>query len=115
VTGWGETESGLHQDLLRTKLPLVTNKQCKEIFKNRTGGQIWYKQICAGGERNVDSCAGNSGGPLQAIGIYNGRLVRMIQHGVINYGLSACGTEGVPGVYTRVAYYMDWILDTMTD
>jgi len=115
VTGWGVTESGLHQHLLQANLPLVTNTQCKEIFRNRTGKQIWYKQVCAGGERNVDPCAGDSGGPLQAVGRYNGTSMRMIQHGVISYGLSACGTKGVPGVYTRVSYYMDWILDTMTD
>ncbi|XP_050460002.1 melanization protease 1-like [Cataglyphis hispanica] len=114
VTGWGATELGPRsQDLLQAKLPLVTNEQCKEVYKRST--QIWYKQLCAGGLRDIDSCFGDSGGPLQAIGIYNGNTIRTIQHGVVSYGVRECGTAGIPGVYTRVAYYMDWILNTMTD
>lgn len=114
VTGWGATEFGPRsQDLLQAKLPLKTNAECKETYKRTT--QIWYKQLCAGGELNIDSCLGDSGGPLQTAGIYNGNSLRMIQHGVVSYGMKNCGTAGFPGVYTRVAYYMDWILDTMTD
>ncbi|XP_070152531.1 ovochymase [Polyergus mexicanus] len=113
VTGWGATELGPRsQDLLQAKLPLVPTERCKEVYKRST--QIWYKQLCAGG-LNVDSCFGDSGGPLQAIGIYNGNTIRTIQHGVVSYGVRECGTAGIPGVYTRVAYYMDWILNTMTD
>ena len=49
--------------------------------------------------------------------VYNGRAVRAVQYGIVSFGLEPprCGTEGYPGVYTNVAYYMDWILDTMTD
>lgn len=114
VTGWGATELGPRsQDLLQAKLPLVPTERCREVYKRST--QIWYKQLCAGGLRDVDSCFGDSGGPLQAIGIYNGNTIRTIQHGVVSYGVRECGTAGIPGVYTRVAYYMDWILNTMTD
>ncbi|GAB1869856.1 CLIP domain-containing serine protease [Camponotus japonicus] len=114
VTGWGATESGPRsQDLLQAKLPLVTNEHCKDVYKRST--QIWYKQLCAGGLRDVDSCFGDSGGPLQTVGLYNGNTIRTIQHGVVSYGVKECGTAGIPGVYTRVAYYMDWILNTMTD
>lgn len=114
VTGWGATEFGPRsQDLLQAKLPLVPYEQCKEVYKRTT--DIWHKQLCAGGLNNIDSCLGDSGGPLQAPGIYNGRAVRTVQYGVVSYGLKQCGTQGYPGVYTKVAYYMDWILDTMTD
>lgn len=113
MTGWGVTELGSHsQDLLQAKLPPVNIEQCKEIYKRIT--QVWYKQICAGGYNNVDSCVGDSGGPLQAESIYN-NAPRMVQYGIISYGLDQCGTEGFPGVYTNIAYYMDWILDTMRE
>lgn len=111
VTGWGATELGPRsQDLLQAQLTPVTNEECIEAYQRRA--QIWYKQMCAGGKRNVDSCLGDSGGPLQAPAIYN-NSVRYIQYGIVSFGLKNCGTEGVPGVYTKLAYYMDWILNTM--
>ncbi|CAK9822834.1 Serine protease easter [Anthophora retusa] len=112
ATGWGATELGVRsQDLLQVQLSLVDLEECKNQFKNRA--HIWYKQICAGGKRGMDSCSGDSGGPLQAPGVYNNNL-RYIQYGLVSFGLQPCGTEGSAGVYTKIAYYMDWILNTLT-
>lgn len=45
-----------------------------------------------------DACQGDSGGPF----VINGELV-----GIISFGRD-CG-ENIPGVYTRVPSFIDWI------
>lgn len=113
ITGWGATELGPRsQELLQVQLSLVDTDECAKIYKKKT--QIWYKQICAGGKRGMDSCSGDSGGPLQTPEIYEGN-VKYIQYGIVSFGPNNCGTEGAPGVYTRITYYMDWILNTIRD
>lgn len=51
-----------------------------------------------------DSCQGDSGGPLQRFIPFEdiGEVV-----GIVSFGVS-CGSA-LPGVYTRVAFYLKWI------
>lgn len=51
-----------------------------------------------------DSCQGDSGGPLQ-IYPYGTPVSKVV--GVVSFGVS-CGSS-FPGIYTRVASYIDWI------
>ncbi|XP_015513327.1 serine protease easter [Neodiprion lecontei] len=112
VTGWGATETGPRSEILqKVTLPIVPNDVCARLYRERNV-RISYKQICAGGSNRSDSCSGDSGGPLQALGIYN-RQPRNILYGVVSFGPRDCGIEGAPGVYTNVPYYMDWILNTI--
>jgi len=63
-------------------------------------------QLCASGyENGMDACKGDSGGPL--VCNVEGRWTLT---GVVSYGLNF-GDKNVPGVYTRVAEYLDWISD----
>ncbi|CAD1478804.1 unnamed protein product, partial [Heterotrigona itama] len=115
VTGWGSTELlPRSSDLLQVQLLPVNIDECAKIYKRQ---EIWYKQMCAGGKMGTDSCSGDSGGPLQAPGMYNINThynsVKYVQHGIVSYGPNSCGTEGLPGVYTKIVYYLDWILDTI--
>lgn len=113
ATGWGATERGIRSPvLLHVQLPAVEIPQCQEIYNSRIS--ISYKQICAGGERDKDSCSGDSGGPLQWHALF-GMESRFVQYGIVSFGMKNCGTTGYPGVYTNVKYYMDWILDTIRD
>lgn len=69
--------------------------------------------MCAGGKDGKDSCGGDSGGPLIVKMQATTYDIRTFQQGIVSYGPKICGIQGLPGVYTRVAYYMDWILDNL--
>ncbi|XP_077300204.1 CLIP domain-containing serine protease HP8-like isoform X2 [Arctopsyche grandis] len=113
VTGWGATETGTSSpELLRVNLPVLTNTRCGEIHNRSVAAGIGFKQVCAGGIQGVDSCGGDSGGPLMSPGEVGG-VQRFVQHGIVSFGPKRCGTANLPGVYTRVAYYMDWLLDQL--
>lgn len=50
---------------------------------------------------------GDSGGPLMAPQIVNGQP-NYYQIGIVSYGIG-CARTDVPGVYTRVQTFVDWI------
>ena len=45
-------------------------------------------------------------GPIGYLDIYT-------QIGLVSFGAVYCGTAGLPGVYTNVAYFMEWILENL--
>ncbi|XP_041969718.1 CLIP domain-containing serine protease 2-like isoform X2 [Aricia agestis] len=118
VAGWGATEDGLQSPvLLSVNLPITTNYECSVIYNGST--EIHSTQLCAGGVAGKDSCGGDSGGPLLYPGLVPGRrggsgTSRYVQRGIVSYGSKRCGIGGFPGVYTRVADYMEWILDNIS-
>ena len=56
----------------------------------------------------VDSCSGDSGGPLFSRARSGKKSDPLFLTGVVSYGTNLCGV-GVPGVYTNVTHYIDWI------
>lgn len=70
--------------------------------------------LCAGDTRSGgnqanlhDACQGDSGGPLVCM-----KDNRMTLVGIISWGIG-CGQKDVPGIYTKVTNYLDWIQDNM--
>ncbi|XP_050691245.1 phenoloxidase-activating factor 1-like isoform X3 [Eriocheir sinensis] len=105
ITGWGFTEKRRLSDrLLQVSLPLVDFIPCNKTYQ----GNLVGKQLCFGGTEGQDSCGGDSGGPL----VFNAPPYTQI--GIVSFGLlSGCGQKDVPGVYTSVSSYRDWIDENM--
>lgn len=78
--------------------------ECSDIWK----GSIIESNYCANDPNNKtirNDCEGDNGGPLQFIPA-NSTIATVV--GVVSFGDTTCGAE-LPGVYTRVASYVDWI------
>lgn len=117
VAGWGATTITGRKpaNILQFLGVDVTDADaCKEIYAER-GGVLTEKQICAGGTKGKDSCVGDSGsGLMRSLPDRQRTVDRWDLIGVVSFGPRLCGTEGVPGVYTRVNSYLDWILDSVS-
>ncbi|KAI8423521.1 hypothetical protein MSG28_012622 [Choristoneura fumiferana] len=60
-----------------------------------------YTKMCAGGEAGKDACKGDSGGPLMHYHQINDTKSHFEVTGIVSFGLVWCGTENVPGIYTK--------------
>lgn len=103
VAGWGATSEGgsSSNQLLEVDLPVVSDAACGQAYGTFHGPS----EVCAGyDEGGKDSCQGDSGGPLMAEDENGDKLLI----GVVSRG-SGCARAGVPGIYTEVSYYADWI------
>ncbi|XP_062311626.1 tryptase-2-like isoform X1 [Osmerus eperlanus] len=107
VTGWGNVHEGIPLDdpqiLQQLQIPLIKDGLCKYAYP-----QFVPTMLCAGFmEGEKDSCQGDSGGPLVCRS-----AERFVQVGIVSFG-EGCAQEGFPGVYTRVAKYLDFINETI--
>lgn len=109
VTGWGNTlgqpdPGGVDfpEALHEVEVPVVSNEYCNSVYF----GTITDNMLCAGLLRGgADSCQGDSGGPLVVFDdATGGRLLA----GIVSFG-QGCGIPGIPGVYTRVSSFADWL------
>ncbi|XP_015337391.1 hepatocyte growth factor activator isoform X1 [Marmota marmota marmota] len=106
IAGWGhvdENVSSYSSSLREALVPLVPDHKCRSPEVH--GADISPNMLCAGYfDCKADACQGDSGGPLACE--KNGVAYL---YGIISWG-DGCG-RGKPGVYTRVANYVDWISD----
>ena len=113
IVGWGKLKN-THiygsDSLMEAQVPVVRHKECQRVFEYT----ITPNQVCAGYKRGgIDSCAGDSGGPLLCSETMNGTN-RFFLYGVTSYG-EGCGRKGKYGIYTKVNSYLDWIRDTINE
>ncbi|XP_055469507.1 kallikrein-10 [Psammomys obesus] len=99
VAGWGTTASRrvkYNRSLSCSRVTLLSRKQCEVFYP----GVITNNMICAGLDRNQDSCQSDSGGPL----VCDDTL-----HGVLSWGVYPCGAALHPAVFTEICKYVPWI------
>lgn len=89
-------------DLRKTQVVTMPLSQCKMVMKQYGIDDGHY---CAyDPKQRNDSCQGDSGGPLQ---IPANDSVEAKVIGIVSFGIGCA--SGFPGIYTRIAFYLDWI------
>lgn len=110
VAGWGRTSNlGVTSNhLLETSIPLRSWPQCYDDYY-KEGIELDENMLCAGSHvpsNPKDSCYGDSGGPL----FWRDSSGNFQQLGLVAFGSrQGCAQTKLPGVYTRVSQYLDWI------
>ncbi|KAG8454060.1 hypothetical protein GDO86_000627, partial [Hymenochirus boettgeri] len=101
VSGWGRAKGQSKVfHLMWGHVNLMDN--CTDIYKERYFDE---KMECAGTyDDSVDVCKGDAGGPLICFDANNVAYV----WGLISMEEN-CGAAGIPGVYTKVSHYYEWI------
>lgn len=109
VMGWGwdneDVTIGNKPEILqKASVTVISNEQCQKSYEaNNKENVISATQMCAGRmQGGVDACWADSGGPLID---ENRTLIGIVSTGV------GCGRAGLPGIYTRVSQYIEWIND----
>lgn len=116
VAGWGKNDfsnNGAFQAIEKeVDVPIRNSAECENSLRQTRLGSTFQLDtqsfICAGGEAGKDACTGDGGSPLMCD--LGGRWFVV---GLVSWGIG-CGVTGVPGVYTNVASYTQWILQTIT-
>jgi len=120
ATGWGETKykGPSNKNMKQLGVKVHNETVCDASV---TGYKKYNPQgvICAGGEKQQDTCTGDSGGPLVGPKIevvYENRRrttrYRWKLFGLTSIGSPSCNTKSAdtqPAIYTNVHYFNDWI------
>ncbi|CAH1173515.1 unnamed protein product [Phaedon cochleariae] len=107
VVGWGRTSSTDRPSpvLMKARLPHVPKSACDRYGSTALSSA----QLCAGLGNGVDTCTGDSGGPMMVERVRDFELVAY-QVGVVSYGYATGdGCGNAPSVNTYVPHYVDWI------
>nr|XP_023014800.1 chymotrypsinogen A-like [Leptinotarsa decemlineata] len=115
VTGFGQISftSGAAPTpyLKQVHVPVISTETCRTIMNTLVTPDTYLdanKEICAGGQTNLDSCTQDGGSGLVC---RDSATTPFSLVGLVNWG-KGCGITGVPGVYVRVSSYIDWITRT---
>lgn len=104
------------RDLLQVDMPTVGLGDCRNAFLNvpapgYADGLDGKSHMCVGflnpNSCAGDTCFGDSGGPII---VYEPEGGGFVQVGIVSGGIG-CARPGLPGIYTRVASYANWVAE----
>ncbi|XP_040160552.1 chymotrypsin BI-like [Anopheles arabiensis] len=104
VSGFGRTSdasTATSDVVMFTTNPVMTNADCIAQWNSAL---IEPQQVCLSGEGGRSACNGDSGGPLA---VQDGGS---LQIGVVSFGSAGGCSIGMPSVYARVSFFLDWIV-----
>ncbi|MGH8262198.1 MAG: S1 family serine peptidase, partial [Steroidobacteraceae bacterium] len=108
-SGWGKTQpvegNMPNAVLLKVDLKVMGLDKCRNLPDY--GPQKIHDKIFCAATPGRSTCQGDSGGPI----IFTNGVPTLV--GIISWGKKRCTGDGQPGVYTRVASYLDWIHTAM--
>ncbi|XP_045136457.1 serine proteinase stubble-like isoform X2 [Portunus trituberculatus] len=113
ISGWGRNEAKLLQEQLQVlEAKVVSNVLCDERWNTQGApkGFIVDSMKCMDATSG-DSCNGDSGGP--SVLEHPPGSGRYVLVGIVSFGSGSCVDPQLPGVYTRVSYFRQWISDNM--
>jgi trypsin len=101
VSGWGATENiNAPASLMFANLRALSVEECDKLAEDGVFDvERGPGQVCGFGGRGNGVCYGDAGDSLTS----KGKFV-----GIASYAVAQCAV-GWPDLYTRVAYYKDWI------
>ncbi|XP_051576324.1 mannan-binding lectin serine protease 2-like [Myxocyprinus asiaticus] len=112
VSGFG----GYSDKSLRSKNLLYGHVQEYSLVECESKGKlVTDNMFCAGDDgQGIDSCKGDSGGPLFLPTLEQGSAEQPFRIvGIVSWGPPECGHKSFKGYYTKIQNYLDWIRETM--
>uniref|UniRef100_A0A4Y0BGC3 Peptidase S1 domain-containing protein n=1 Tax=Anopheles funestus TaxID=62324 RepID=A0A4Y0BGC3_ANOFN len=103
VSGFGRTSDASQATsavVMFTSNPVMTNADCIASWNSVL---IEPQNVCLSAEGGRSSCNGDSGGPLA---VQDGGS---LQVGIVSFGSAAGCAVGMPSVYARVSFFLDFI------
>lgn len=114
IAGWGQTgeEEWGSDNLLKADVNVQNLDECAKNYTNPNiagdEGALEHfpsSSFCASKpSESKDSCQGDSGGPFFQFDLSGRAVVR----GIVSFGIG-CARAELPGVYTNIALFIDWI------